>query len=1411
MQKLSLQLNFETAVNYNLLVEHIGNPLITSVQLENQGEFALHELELEIKLLSGNQNTWRMPLPMLSGGQALEINDIRFRIGSDLLQQIVEDDVFSLQLTISQQEKTLIQQTQEVEIKAYNTISWSRDPKASYACFITPNHPVIPQILKQTSKKLLSQNLKGSLEGYQAESTQRVREMTQALYEAFADFDISYTDPPAGVWSGGQRIRLPDQVLTEKLGTCADLTPLAASCLEQIGLYPIIIFLKGHVLPGVFLLEELPQKLPAIIEDIGQIKHLIGLGTLLIFDSSTYAKQPQPPFSEAVNRANEYLEKFEYAINVYQARRNGFTPLPVRMKVAVDKDEEVLSIAQQILRDAAKNLTNEGDNQTTSQESSTEPLNAVVASRLQSWKEKLLDLSSRNRLLHLSNLDFSNLYSQAFIDAARNSLVMLANVIADENSEATEYIIDLASTLETNDLLIKDFSFERQSNLNFYFSKLLELIQISLPESFIENDLKPRIIHSIQKADEKLIKNLKKGKASFIFLYTPPELLGNLEDQIASGRSLELIPGGEYTSGAEAIALATKELTQGYCQTRLVLGADSPMPESLLFEAGRTLAKVARIAEEETGASPLYLAFGLLQWCEEKSSVPRLAPIFLYPIEIKVDSRKRRISINRTKGEAVGNITLVEKLKRNCDIDLSHLVQLPEDENGVDLEKVFNNIRQAILAKPGWKVIETAVITSFTFGKFLLWKDLQDNTEQLLKNKLVHYIASAGRESFSDPLSNFDIKSLDQEPYQDLPLVVDADSSQLAAVYAALKGRSFILQGPPGTGKSQTITNIIAACIAAGKTVLFVAEKQAAVEVVYRRLTSVGLGPFCLDLHSQSNRLEVSASFDEALQQKKEFDQVLQHKKEQEANWNDFGEQLESLREQLRKYTDALHRPHKIGFSLFDALNEQVKLSPLQSSLKLPPEIQVKNLTAKDLQSQIQKIQDFVKVVQKGEDCNLNPWSFISAINWSFSLDQQLESQLPDARDKIKQLMLCIQNYFPNLAHKLNWEKCLSLATIADFTSLKTLPVKLNKPSEWKGFKQTTQKWLENVDELNQCQRELSQFWKQEIFNQDLKKLEKKSESLLSAFILMRWIGGFFFRRQVQQWYKGKTPGLKELYRKIRSLQGVVQLRQEIDDDRKSIEQHLTTWNGEAKQLTALVDEYQAIFSSLESFQDEDLSLDKLTQIQTEYWTALKQKIDAAKESFGILQNALEIEEFPPSSQRHSSFDAIFQWLEDLTRNRKKLYAWSQYSQIKTEFINSSIGSILEWLESETIPLEELASTYKAVVLKVWFQESFDAEEVLQDFNVDRHNITIQNFQKLEKDYLELSRRFVRAKVLSRVPNLDPSLKGSEAAELSRDITKKQKHLPVRTFFQKNPQSFATSKTLSVDEPNFCRPVFASR
>ena len=58
------------------------------------------------------------------------------------------------------------------------------------------------------------------------------------------------------------------------------------------------------------------------------------------------------------------------------------------------------------------------------------------------------------------------------------------------------------------------------------------------------------------------------------------------------------------------------------------------------------------------------------------------------------------------------------------------------------------------------------------------------------------------------------------------------------------------MDGPPGTGKSQTIANMIAELITHGKTVLFVSEKAAALDVVHNRLAHVGLDEYVLELHS---------------------------------------------------------------------------------------------------------------------------------------------------------------------------------------------------------------------------------------------------------------------------------------------------------------------------------------------------------------------------------------------------------------------------------------------------------------------------------------------------------------------------------------------------------------------------------
>jgi hypothetical protein len=175
---------------------------------------------------------------------------------------------------------------------------------------------------------------------------------------------------------------------------------------------------------------------------------------------------------------------------------------------------------------------------------------------------------------------------------------------------------------------------------------------------------------------------------------------------------------------------------------------------------------------------------------------------------------------------------------------------LPEDEHGIDVKKVLDIFRNAVMEQKGWDVLEMAVLGNFSFNKFIMWNDIHANMEELRKNKIVDSLIQ-GKLMLNVDSDEAGARQLDHllSPVE-LALPVGADSSQLEAVYAASEGRSFILHGPPGTGKSQTITNIIANALFQGKRVLFAAEKMAALSVVQKRLAKIGLAPFCLEVHS---------------------------------------------------------------------------------------------------------------------------------------------------------------------------------------------------------------------------------------------------------------------------------------------------------------------------------------------------------------------------------------------------------------------------------------------------------------------------------------------------------------------------------------------------------------------------------
>lgn len=310
----------------------------------------------------------------------------------------------------------------------------------------------------------------------------------------------------------------------------------------------------------------------------------------------------------------------------------------------------------------------------------------------------------------------------------------------------------------------------------------------------------------------------------------------------------------------------------------------------------------AQTLEEEQGVNALFLALGFLEWREAKhSSESRFAPLILLPVTLARDGAKDRFKISLRQDDLITNASLQAWLGEQFGIVLP---ELPEEENWTP-SAYFDAVGAAIGSRAGWSVRRDQMLVGFfSFAKFLLWRDLDPKNwptpDHLLKHPIVARVLSrcSDEAEFADTPLIADRERLDERfRVADLVHVLNADSSQAIAIEEALSGKDLVIQGPPGTGKSQTITNIIAGAVHRGKRVLFVAEKMAALNVVHKNLTGVGLAPICLEIHSRK------ASKEQVLRQIKQGQTAAPPPAWPDASF----ERVQAATDKLRAHSDRLH------------------------------------------------------------------------------------------------------------------------------------------------------------------------------------------------------------------------------------------------------------------------------------------------------------------------------------------------------------------------------------------------------------------------------------------------------------------------------------------------------------------------
>ena len=259
----------------------------------------------------------------------------------------------------------------------------------------------------------------------------------------------------------------------------------------------------------------------------------------------------------------------------------------------------------------------------------------------------------------------------------------------------------------------------------------------------------------------------------------------------------------------------------------------------------------ARTLEEEQGVNILFLTLGSLRWVDPNNDKNvRYAPLVLVPVSLERGNAAEKFKLRWRLEDLAANLSL------EAFLDRVHGIRLPPFDGGDDFDigKYVSAVGEAVASKPGWGVVEDDIVLGFfSFAKFLMYRDLDPanwpKAGRLSDHDIIKPLVSDGFEA-GEPLLPEEAHLDAHIPPAELLHIVDSDSSQSLAVHEVRKGRNLVIQGPPGTGKSQTIANIIASAVADGKTVLFVAEKMAALEVVKRRLDNAGVGDACLELHS---------------------------------------------------------------------------------------------------------------------------------------------------------------------------------------------------------------------------------------------------------------------------------------------------------------------------------------------------------------------------------------------------------------------------------------------------------------------------------------------------------------------------------------------------------------------------------
>jgi very-short-patch-repair endonuclease/DNA polymerase III delta prime subunit len=841
-------------------------------------------------------------------------------------------------------------------------------------------------------------------------------------------------------------------------------------------------------------------------------------------------------------------------------------------------------------------------------------------------------------------------------------------------------------------------------------------------------------------------------------------------------------------------------------------------PEALFVQLLKMRSEAQTFVEEQ-GANLLFLAVGFLHWYETDSAQEaRSAPLVLIPCSLIREGASERFQLEPTGDDVVVNLSLAAKLKTDFGITLPMPVEGDEEES-TDWLAYFAEVAKAIAVQKRWSVRQNeTVLGFFSFGKFLMFKDLDPETWPEDKQPGIHpVIGRLMGEGFSEqsPAFEDDVHVDTVIAPGEVHFVKDADSSQTQAILEVREGRNLVIQGPPGTGKSQTITNLIAELIGQKKSVLFVAEKMAALEVVKRRLDECHLGDAVLELHShRATKAAVLKELGRTLEQGRPLN---------EGGERDL-EQLRRVQDELNAYCSAVAAPvGKSGLDFAVVLGRLLKIQREWPSLAPLTWDAVAQWSDRDYANARELAESMALLLSAMGNPKQN--AFWGSTHRIFTPIE--ENQASQAIARGQAALSVLQQSSAQLAERL---RLTAAVTLQDIDVVCRAGKRAAEAPKLDGVQLSTQDWQLRRDAIKalidagsgmHAQREhfgaklIDAAWEQDVLpiRQAIQEYGSKWWKLFSG----EWRAA---KKRLQSLAKGSIPS--DASEMLAIVDGVLAYQQH----KKSYDTHATLgqalfgaqWQAEQSDwpvlerlnswVVALHDEVgkgqmpQGIVDFLAGHTDAS-GLGDMAASTEDNVTKLKSSLETITTSLGIASITSDgAERNLASVPLEQLSERLGNWKQQLPQ----LHQLARFNAITKRFESAGLQPLIQAAQECT-----QADTFVPLLDLTWYsglvRQAYHSHPVLAQFDRLQHEHRIKRFKELDYASIEHAQTKLAKQVWERKPNINQP---GEMAVLRHELNKKRRHLPIRQLIDRAGRAIQQFKPVFMMSPmsiaNFLPP-----